>query len=154
MEVCRSYTVVPPSLMDDGVESKDSLLHLMVKIYPHGTLSALFGRLSIGDEVELSNPEGKFQEEQDLEGVTSLVLCAAGTGFTPMAGLIRHCLTPQQQQSPFRFVCNEYAPSLICWVHGSDLCLAGRSAWCFSTKLKQIFSGGISLILLQPRTLG
>ncbi|ELU14553.1 hypothetical protein CAPTEDRAFT_226969 [Capitella teleta] len=88
MQVSRSYTVVPPSLEQ---QTPKGCLYLMVKVYPNGALSSLFGKLKTGDELQLSNHEGKFLEES-LDDVRSLILCAAGTGFTPMAGLIQHSL--------------------------------------------------------------
>ena len=91
MDISRSYTVVPPSLRE---KATNGCLHLMIKIYPNGTLSSYFGNLNIGDEMQLSNHEGKFLEES-LDGVKMLVMCAAGTGFTPMAGLIQHCVFEQ-----------------------------------------------------------
>jgi ferredoxin-NADP reductase len=53
----------------------------------------------------LSNHEGKFAEES-LEDVQSLVLCAAGTGFTPMAGLIQYTLFEKPNLERYHF-CKE-----------------------------------------------
>lgn len=45
----------------------------------------------LGDLIDISYPEGNFQEER-LTDLSDLMLYAAGTGFTPMIRLIYHCL--------------------------------------------------------------
>ena len=40
-----------------------------------------------GDFLDISNPDGDFEKER-LDKCSHLVMYAAGTGFTPMAGLI------------------------------------------------------------------
>lgn len=47
-----------------------------------------FGFYSLGDHISVSGPEGPFSL-RPLRDVTHLYLLAAGTGFTPMARLIR-----------------------------------------------------------------
>ncbi|MGH0131943.1 UNVERIFIED_CONTAM: hypothetical protein FKN15_015745 [Acipenser sinensis] len=44
-----------------------------------------------GDSLYASNPEGQFSTSR-LQGVTTLYLLAAGTGFTPMTKLIQYAL--------------------------------------------------------------
>ncbi|XP_059501246.1 cytochrome b5 reductase 4 isoform X2 [Stegostoma tigrinum] len=92
-EVVRPYTPVLPTLY---VEPKDdsctwTCIYLMVKIYPDGLLTPLIDKLQIGDCISVSGPEGNFKLSQ-LEGITELILLAAGTGFTPMIKLINLAL--------------------------------------------------------------
>ena len=47
-----------------------------------------------GDYLDVSDPVGSFGVEQ-LEQSVHVVLCAAGTGFAPMTGLMHHALLGQ-----------------------------------------------------------
>ncbi|XP_067882975.1 cytochrome b5 reductase 4 [Heterodontus francisci] len=93
VEVVRPYTPVLPSLYpepkDDGHTCTN--MYLMIKIYPDGLLTPLIDKLQIGDYVSVSSPEGNFKCSQ-LEGITELILLAAGTGFTPMIKIINFTL--------------------------------------------------------------
>ncbi|KAL2085005.1 hypothetical protein ACEWY4_020523 [Coilia grayii] len=94
-EVVKPYTPVESALLHEAPPtegSEGSQLFLMVKIYSHGALSPHLDSLQIGEAVCVSSPEGPFSLRQ-LRGVTHLYLLAAGTGFTPMARLIRSALT-------------------------------------------------------------
>ncbi len=48
--------------------------------------------LILGDSLEVSNHDGNFTTSQ-LESSSHVIMFAAGTGFTPMAGLINAALT-------------------------------------------------------------
>ncbi|XP_032877802.1 cytochrome b5 reductase 4 isoform X2 [Amblyraja radiata] len=89
VEVVRPYTPVLPSLCPESVDEDQTCtnIYLMVKIYPDGLLTPIIDKLQIGDSVSMSSPEGNFFCTQ-LEGITELILMAAGTGFTPMVKLI------------------------------------------------------------------
>ncbi|KAI0224218.1 Cytochrome b5 reductase 4 [Lamellibrachia satsuma] len=90
MEVAKAYTVVPPSVLKEKQDvrvSKGKVFYLMVKIYPDGVLTPFIGKLKIGNFLDISNPAGNFAKGQ-LDRCSHLVMYAAGTGFTPMAGLI------------------------------------------------------------------
>ncbi|XP_043542938.1 cytochrome b5 reductase 4 isoform X3 [Chiloscyllium plagiosum] len=93
VEVVRPYTPVLPTLYVDPKDNGLSCtnIYLMVKIYPDGLLTPLIDRLQIGDCISVSSPEGNFKQSQ-LEGITELILLAAGTGFTPMIKLINFAL--------------------------------------------------------------
>ncbi|XP_028834775.1 cytochrome b5 reductase 4 isoform X2 [Denticeps clupeoides] len=94
-DVVKPYTPVESTLMPcmQSTEKEDnsSRLFLMIKIYPEGVLTPHLNCLQIGDPVFISNPDGLFSLRQ-LYDVTHLFLLAAGTGFTPMARLIRLAL--------------------------------------------------------------
>lgn len=66
-------------------------LFLMVKVYLDGVFTPYLNNLSIGDQLSVSSPDGPFSL-RPLCDVTHLYLLAAGTGFTPMARLIRLAL--------------------------------------------------------------
>lgn len=68
------------------VVSTDSVC-LMVKRYPEGNLSKYVCDRNMGDLVEMSNPLGAFSL-RDLENRETFLMIAAGTGITPMLGLI------------------------------------------------------------------
>jgi len=97
MEICRSYTVVPPSLLASKQDTRvyfGNFFYLMIKIYPSGALTPKIGQLKEGDSLEISNPEGTF-DRQKLQDATQVIMLAAGTGFTPMAALIFYALYVQ-----------------------------------------------------------
>ncbi|XP_063055089.1 cytochrome b5 reductase 4 isoform X2 [Engraulis encrasicolus] len=106
-EVVKPYTPVDSALLPEAPPtegSEASHLFLMVKIYPDGALTPHLDTLNIGEAVCVSSPEGPFSLRL-LRGVTHLYLLAAGTGFTPMARLIRHALTdlPTLRKSKLMF---------------------------------------------------
>lgn len=91
-EVVRPYTPVDQNLAAvSHHSSQESDLYLMIKVYPDGVLTPHLNSLHIGDHISVSGPEGTFSP-RPLRDVTVLYLLAAGTGFTPMARLIRLAL--------------------------------------------------------------
>ncbi|XP_039756457.1 cytochrome b5 reductase 4 isoform X2 [Pararge aegeria] len=89
-ECVRSYTPVGDSW--DHFGSDLSALKLTVKRYDPGALSPRLTDMRAGDTVTLSGPYGSFQL-QKLKQVKILYLIAAGTGITPMLGLLKFMLT-------------------------------------------------------------
>ncbi|KAG7469904.1 hypothetical protein MATL_G00133740 [Megalops atlanticus] len=93
-EVVKPYTPVDSTLMPDSEDPTDSGhtdIFLMIKVYPNGVFTPHLDALNIGDSLSISSPEGPFGLRLVRE-VTHLYLLAAGTGFTPMARLIRLAL--------------------------------------------------------------
>lgn len=65
-------------------------LEIAVKRQPEGRVSPLLlGQLCVGDVLELGAPGGDLQWPQDERGV---LLLAAGSGLTPLLGLLRQAL--------------------------------------------------------------
>ncbi|XP_045774537.1 cytochrome b5 reductase 4 isoform X2 [Maniola jurtina] len=89
-ECVRSYT--PVGDYWDRFGSDLSALKLAVKRYDTGALSPHLTDLRAGDAVTLSGPYGNFQL-QKFKQVKIIYLIAAGTGITPMLGLIKFMLT-------------------------------------------------------------
>nr|XP_034834355.1 cytochrome b5 reductase 4 isoform X2 [Maniola hyperantus] len=89
-ECVRSYTPVGDHW--DRFGSDLSALKLTVKRYDTGALSPHLADLRAGDSLTLSGPYGNFQL-QKLKQVKIIYLIAAGTGITPMLGLIKFMLT-------------------------------------------------------------
>ncbi|XP_050666131.1 cytochrome b5 reductase 4 isoform X3 [Leptidea sinapis] len=89
-ECVRSYT----PLGDGWDRSRIDLttLKLAVKRYDSGLLSPYLTSLKIGDLVTLSGPYGTFQLHK-LKSVKTVYFIAAGTGITPMLGLMRFMLS-------------------------------------------------------------
>ena len=93
LEITRSYTPVV-SLVKQEVEVEDEMkgcLQFLIKIYPDGMMTPGLGQLAVGDTVTLSNHTGSFQASQaPLTPDSQLYLLAAGTGITPIIGLLAH----------------------------------------------------------------
>ncbi|XP_019864664.1 cytochrome b5 reductase 4 isoform X2 [Aethina tumida] len=92
-EISRSYTAVPDSLFNNfgpKNESTDSVC-LMIKKYPDGSISPYVTSLEKNEVVCCSHPIGSF-DLQKLEKLDKFILLAAGTGITPMLGLITFLL--------------------------------------------------------------
>ncbi|XP_065838419.1 cytochrome b5 reductase 4-like isoform X2 [Oscarella lobularis] len=87
VEVTRPYTPVAEMDGDCGYINGRSFL-LLVKIYSQGTMTQYLNTLQKGSQLDVSDPDGTFSESV-LDGALSLCLVGAGTGFTPMAKLIR-----------------------------------------------------------------
>ncbi|KAI5642151.1 cytochrome b5-like heme/Steroid binding domain-containing protein [Phthorimaea operculella] len=86
-DVVRSYTPV-----GEGWGPGDpGTLKLAVKSYPQGALSSQLVAADVGDQVTLSGPYGNFQL-QKLKSVKTIYFIAAGTGITPMLGLLKFML--------------------------------------------------------------
>ncbi|XP_073961528.1 cytochrome b5 reductase 4 isoform X2 [Choristoneura fumiferana] len=89
IECVRSYTPVGDGWTQDG--ERDSAIHLAVKGYEAGVLSPHLTALQVGDTVSVSGPYGNF-ELHKLKGVKEIYFIAAGTGITPMLGLLKFML--------------------------------------------------------------
>ncbi|XP_063386381.1 cytochrome b5 reductase 4 isoform X1 [Cydia fagiglandana] len=89
VECVRSYTPVGEGWGPDA--DRDSAIHLAVKGYETGALSPYLTALQPGDEVTVSGPYGNFQLHT-LKGVKEIYFVAAGTGITPMLGLLKFML--------------------------------------------------------------
>ena len=92
LEVTRSYTPVP-SLIKQEVED-EGCLQFLIKIYPNGLMTPSLGRLTVGDSVSVSNHTGSFRAAQvPVTPDSRLLLLAAGTGLTPILGLLAYLQT-------------------------------------------------------------
>ncbi|XP_072564418.1 cytochrome b5 reductase 4-like isoform X2 [Paramormyrops kingsleyae] len=92
-KVVKPYTPVDKILMPNSLESTEATadVFLMIKVYPDGVFTQHLCGLNIGDSLAISSPNGSFSL-RPLHDITHLYLLAAGTGFTPMARLIRFTL--------------------------------------------------------------
>uniref|UniRef100_A0A8C7CH80 Cytochrome b5 reductase 4 n=2 Tax=Oncorhynchus kisutch TaxID=8019 RepID=A0A8C7CH80_ONCKI len=94
-EVVKPYTPVEETLVPATLDSTQGTaatdIFLMIKVYPDGVLTPHLNNLNIGDHLSVSSPDGPFSLRL-LREVTHLYLLAAGTGFTPMARVIRLAL--------------------------------------------------------------
>nr|XP_014343350.1 PREDICTED: cytochrome b5 reductase 4 isoform X2 [Latimeria chalumnae] len=94
IELVRPYTPVCHSLqpeLQEATQCTSRCIYLMIKIYPAGAFTSKIDSLQIGEDIDMSNPTGNFNKSQ-LQGVKHLFLLAAGTGFTPMANLLRYAV--------------------------------------------------------------
>lgn len=88
-EISRSYTPVPSCLFNKyKIQSytTDNVC-LMVKSYQNGNLSKYICSRNKDDVVEISSPLGNF-DLKEIEKRESFIILAAGTGITPMLGLL------------------------------------------------------------------
>ncbi|WP_371231149.1 ferredoxin reductase [Pseudomonas sp. QE6] len=68
----------------------DGCLEFAVKLQPGGRVSSyLLHQLAVGEVLELGRPDGELSWPQDGQGV---LLLAAGSGLTPLLGLLREAL--------------------------------------------------------------
>ncbi|CAH2984098.1 unnamed protein product [Chilo suppressalis] len=88
-ECIRSYTPVGEGWFP---HEDASALRLAVKKYPNGCLSPHLTALKVGETVTLSGPYGSFQLNK-LKAVKKIYFLAAGTGITPMLGLLNFMLS-------------------------------------------------------------
>ncbi|XP_015113819.1 cytochrome b5 reductase 4 isoform X1 [Diachasma alloeum] len=93
MDISRSYTPVPPSLHPDHEAPgyKPNSLCLMIKRYDDGALTPSITALQQGQCLSLSNSLGTFVAES-FDDYTAIHMLAAGTGLTPMLGIIHRSL--------------------------------------------------------------
>uniref|UniRef100_A0A914WMX5 Cytochrome-b5 reductase n=1 Tax=Plectus sambesii TaxID=2011161 RepID=A0A914WMX5_9BILA len=86
----RPYTPVLCDMTDPNGRgwANGASLFFIIKVYPNGAFTQTFSALKEGSSIEVSDPSGSF-ESGPLKSYDSMCLLAAGTGFTPMAKIIR-----------------------------------------------------------------
>jgi len=94
----RPYTPVIADLLLPFEQFNSDQLHLAIKTYPDGVLTSFMDKMQTGDQLDVSNPTGKFRLSV-IDGVANLILLAAGTGITPMVKVIRYFIDQQRGQS-------------------------------------------------------
>ncbi|GFN84692.1 cytochrome b5 reductase 4 [Plakobranchus ocellatus] len=118
MQIGRSYTVMPPSMVDpksDSEQEEGRAIHLMIKSYPGGTLSPWVTSVKVGEEVMISNFDGNFELKR-LHRTTDLIMFAAGSGFTSMACLITYALNDMPNATfPIKLVFYNKTQGDILW---------------------------------------
>ena len=90
-EVERSYTPVVP-LSQKQAPSDGRTIKFMIKLYCDGQMSQYLSQLKVADHIQIGDPEGTFNSSR-LSSTRHVLLIAAGTGFTPMAKVIRDLLS-------------------------------------------------------------
>ena len=90
----RPYTPVPMSILDKSNYLDQRSISLLIKIYDDGLFTPDLMGVKINDELLMSIPEGNFDLER-IRNAVSVLLVAAGTGITPMLGIIHYCLFQQ-----------------------------------------------------------
>eukprot|EP00058_Branchiostoma_floridae_P018473 XP_002603962.1 hypothetical protein BRAFLDRAFT_71750 [Branchiostoma floridae] len=96
-QVERPYTPVPssltPELLDPRVQ-QGVALYLMIKVYPQGALTPVLAELQPGDHLDISDYDATLALPP-LVDVTSVAFLVAGTGFTPVPGLVMQLLSQE-----------------------------------------------------------
>ena len=75
-----------------GNLSTPNKIRVTFRVYPGGMLTPKLDKLKVGDKVEFTGPHGKFLYEK---GKTTLI--GAGTGITPLHGIL-HCALRDKQE--------------------------------------------------------
>ncbi|GFZ51306.1 Microsomal cytochrome b reductase [Saitozyma sp. JCM 24511] len=108
-KVIRSYT---PTTLDNDKGHFD----LVVKTYEKGNISRYLSLLTIGQEVKVKGPKGKFHYQRNL--VPHLVMIAGGTGLTPMYQIIRSSLQDPKDKTELALIYANVEEDDIC---GADV---------------------------------
>ncbi|CAG4956086.1 unnamed protein product [Parnassius apollo] len=90
-EYIRSYTPVS-NYWIDSKSHNNTYLHLAIKRYDNGILSPMLTTLSFKDDLKVSGPHGTFALHK-LKLIKTILLLAAGSGITPMLGVIKFMLS-------------------------------------------------------------
>ncbi|CAF2509728.1 unnamed protein product [Rotaria sp. Silwood2] len=88
--IVKPYTVVK-RLNDEQNSSSEHTIELLVKHYRDGIMSTTLQKLNISDTIDMSSYEGTF-DIQRIDMCQTLILIAAGTGFTPMIRIINYVI--------------------------------------------------------------
>lgn len=94
-QVVRSYT---PTTLDDDKGHFD----LVVKTYEKGNISRYLSLLTIGQDVRIKGPKGKFMYSAKL--APALLMIAGGTGITPMYQIIKSSLKNPADQTKLSLI--------------------------------------------------
>ncbi|KAI8331228.1 hypothetical protein BC941DRAFT_439378 [Chlamydoabsidia padenii] len=94
-QISRSYT---PTSLDEDAGHFD----LLIKTYPSGNISKLFGELKIGDSMAVRGPKGNFNYTPNLSRAIGMI--AGGTGITPMLQIIRAILRNPQDKTQVNLI--------------------------------------------------
>ncbi len=88
VEVRRSYSIC--------TAPGDGELRVAVKQVPGGSFSSyVASTVAVGDVVEVMGPEGRFTPAPDPRPHRHVVGIAAGSGITPVLGIVRHVLASE-----------------------------------------------------------
>ena len=87
-EVRRSYSIC--------TAPADGEVRVAVKQVPGGAFSSyVASTVKVGDEVEVMGPEGRFTPAVDPRPRRHVLALAAGSGITPVLGIVRHLLATE-----------------------------------------------------------
>lgn len=79
----KPYTIASDTMLDDKINADGRRICLMIKSYEDGLFTSKLKNIMVGSKMSISNFAGNFVPSK-LMGCKSLVLLAAGSGFTPM----------------------------------------------------------------------
>jgi NAD(P)H-flavin reductase len=94
--IVRSYT---PTTLDGEDPGR---FHLLVKAYEKGNISRYLSLLTVGQDVKIKGPKGKFTYDRDL--ADHLLMIAGGTGITPMYQIIKASLADESDKTQIRLI--------------------------------------------------
>ncbi|ORX40877.1 putative NADH-cytochrome b5 reductase [Kockovaella imperatae] len=94
-QITRSYT---PVTLDEDKGHFD----LVVKTYEKGNISRYLSLLTIGQQVKIKGPKGKFKYDRHV--APHLVMIAGGTGLTPMYQILKTALKDPQDRTKISLI--------------------------------------------------
>ncbi|KAJ1665632.1 hypothetical protein IW140_003098 [Coemansia sp. RSA 1813] len=106
VQTFRTYTPVDyhvPEAVDEETGARHGYVDLVVKRYPHGSLSRFLHDTRVGDQVEMRGPLLSWPYEPGKYG--SVYMIAGGTGVAPMYQLVETVLgDPADQKTRLRLL--------------------------------------------------
>jgi len=105
-EVRRSYSIC--------VSPDDGELRVAVKKVEGGVFSTLANSsITVGDEIDVMTPQGRFGVALDPDAARTYVAVAAGSGITPLMSMLRTILTHEKKSRVILIYGNRTTQSII-----------------------------------------
>jgi len=93
------------------VSQTDGELNLLIKSYPHGTLSKKIGELKAGDSINIQGP--KPSRPYTPNEFKSIAFVAGGTGITPMLQIVQKILNNPADKTKLHLLFSNHTPEDI-----------------------------------------
>lgn len=104
-EVRRTYSIC--SGTDEGC------LSIGVRLQDRGSMSQYLGKLRVGDMLDVLTPTGRFFVEPDPDATRTFCAFAAGSGITPILGILKNTLRREPKSRFLLFYGNRTADTIM-----------------------------------------
>ncbi|KAJ9096097.1 hypothetical protein QFC19_007323 [Naganishia cerealis] len=141
--IVRSYT---PTTLDGEDPGR---FHLLVKAYEKGNISRYLSLLTVGQEVKVKGPKGKFVYHRDL--ADHFLMIAGGTGITPMYQIIKASLADDKDTTQLRLIYANVNEDDIPFVSSAQG--VGRSTGSLERSVASLCKHTLSLVMYQDHAL-
>lgn len=117
IEIRKPYTAVVKDVTSPGTNEKQDCeigkdLFLAIKHYEHGALTSRLRMLSFGSQLQISTYDGDF-DISHLNGFGCILMLAAGTGITPMIGILQLVLNQLEEKEVHLLFFNKQQNDII-----------------------------------------